>query len=97
MRIKSELDVAAAFHAQGANDLERRTAEHLVLLVAQRLRGREDDGVAGVDAHRIQVFHVADGDAVVGAVAHYLVLDLFPTDQRALDEHLVDGAGLQSE
>ena len=40
--------------------------------------GRDDDGVAGVDAHRVEVLHVADGDAVVVGVAHHFVLDLFP-------------------
>ena len=30
---------------------------------------------------------------VAGAVAHHLVLDLFPAEQRLLDEHLVDRAG----
>ena len=44
-----------------------------------------------MDAHRVDVLHVADGDAVVRAVAHHLVLDLFPADQRLLDQYLRDG------
>ena len=43
-----------------------------------------------MDADRVEVLHVADGDAVVVAVAHDLVLDLFPTGNAALDEHLAD-------
>ena len=75
--------------------LQRRRAEHLVLVVGERLRRRDDDAVAGVDAHRVEVLHVADGDAGVGAVAHHLVLDLFPAEQRALEQHLVDRAGVE--
>ena len=53
-------------------------AQQLVLLVVERLRRRHDDRLARVDAHRVEVLHVADGDAVVARVAHDLVLDLFP-------------------
>ena len=45
-----------------------------------------------MDAHRINVFHIADSDAIVRAVAHHLVLDLFPADERLLDENLPNGA-----
>ena len=31
-------------------------------------------------SHRVEVLHVADGDAVICTVAHHLVLDLFPAD-----------------
>ena len=37
---------------------------------------RDDDGVAGVDPERVEVFHVANGDAVVVLIANNLVLDL---------------------
>ena len=33
---------------------------------------------------------------VAGAVAHHLVLDLFPAEQRLLDQHLVDRAGREA-
>ena len=60
----------------------------MVVVVAQRLRGGHHDALAGMDAQRVEVFHVADGDAVVKAVAHHLVFDFFPAAQRFLDEHL---------
>ena len=68
----------------------------MVLLVGQRLAGRDHYAVPGVDAHRVYVFHVADRDAVVRAVAHHLVLDFLPADQRLLDQHLVYRAGRES-
>ena len=46
-----------------------------------------------MDAHGVDVFHVADGDAVVGGIAHHLVFQLFPALQVYLYEHLIDGAG----
>ena len=75
----------------------RRLAERsiLVLFVGERLAWRHHDAVTGVDAHGVYVLHVANGDAVVGGVAHHLVLDLFPAHKRAFDEHLVDGTGGQ--
>ena len=71
-----------------AHDLDRDLAEHVVLAVRQCLARRDDDALAGVDPHRIEVLHVADGDAVVEAVADDLVLDLLPAFQILLDQHL---------
>ena len=41
-----------------------------------------------MNANRIQILHVADGDHVAGAVAHYLVLNLFPSGNAALYQNL---------
>ena len=78
---QGHLDIAAALNTQAANNLQAGRPEHLVLLVGQGLAGGHHDAVAGVGAHRIQVFHVADGDAVVVPVADNLVLNLLPTHQ----------------
>ena len=91
-----ELDVAAALDAERPDDGQRRAAQPLVDLVGQRLDGRHDDRVAGVDAERIDVLHRADRDARVVGVAHHLVLDLLPADQALLDDDLADGAGAQA-
>ena len=45
----------------------------MVVLVAEGLRGRDDDGVTSVDAEGIEVFHIANGDAIVVGVANNLV------------------------
>jgi hypothetical protein len=44
-----------------------------------------------MDAHRVKVLHVADRDARVVAVAHHLVLDLLPAQERPFDQHLARG------
>ena len=41
-----------------------------------------------MDAERVEVLHVADGDAVVKPVAHHLVFYLLPSLEALLDEHL---------
>ena len=41
-----------------------------------------------MDAQRVEVFHVADRDAVVVFVAHHFVLDLFPSFERFFDQDL---------
>ena len=96
VRVERVLHVAAALDAQRGDDVQRRAAQHLVLRVAQRLARRDDDGVAGVHADRVEVLHVADGDAVARAVADDLVLDLLPAGDAALDEVFVHAGGAQA-
>ena len=64
--------------------------------VRQRLDGRDDDRVAGVDAERVHVLHRTDRDAGVVRVAHHLVFDLLPADQALLDHDLVDRTEAQA-
>ena len=67
-----------------------------MIAIGQRLRRRDHDGVPGVDAHRVEVLHVADRDAGIGRIPHHLVLDLLPSPQRALDQDLVDRRGVEA-
>ena len=41
-----------------------------------------------MDAHRVEVFHVADGDGIATAIADDFILDLFPAGQVFFDEDL---------
>src|SRR5208282_5164637 len=54
------------------------------------------DAVAGVDAHRVEVFDGADDDAVVGLVAHHFHFVFLPAEQRFLDEDFRDGRKLHA-
>ena len=90
LRIERELHVAAALDAQRADDLQRAVAQHVVFLVGQRLAGRNNDRVAGVDADRVEVLHAAHGDGRVVRVAHDLELDLLVALDALLDQHLMD-------
>ena len=70
------------------DDIDGGRAEHVVVGVRQRLRRRDDDGVASMNSKRIKVLHIAYGDAIVLGISHHFVLDLLPTLHAALDEDL---------
>jgi hypothetical protein len=96
-RADRELHVrAAGIDADLAQHRHRGVAHDLVFLVGQRLRRCDGNRVAGVHAHRVEVLDRADDDAVVLAVAHHLHLELFPADQRLLDQQLAGRAGFQA-
>ena len=87
--VHRELHVgAAAGDADALEDGDGIVAQALELVVVERLTGSHGDGVAGVDAHRVEVLDGADDDAVAGDVAHDLHLDLFPALNGLLDEDL---------
>ena len=95
--IDRELDVGAAgVDADLAQHRQTGVAHDLVFLVGQGLGRGDGDGIAGVDAHRVQVLDRADDDAIVLAVAHHLHLELFPADQRLLDQQFGGGRQLQA-
>src|SRR6185503_268618 len=77
-----------AHHAEVAHGADRDLAQRMVFTVGERLAWRDDDALARMDAHGVEVFHVAYHDAVVEAVAHDLVLELLPADQVLLDKDL---------
>ena len=82
--------------ADAADDPAGGVAHALVFLVGERERGCDRDAVAGVHAHRVDVFDRADDDEVVGDVAHHLELEFLPADDGFLDEDLVDRAQAQT-
>ena len=86
--LQSVLDVTLTNDTEMANNLDSGGTEHVVLLVAQGLGRRNDNGVTSVDAKGVEVLHVADGDAVVGGVADNLILDFLPALQGLLDQDL---------
>ncbi len=86
--VESELNVATAFDAKLADDVQRCRPQHLVFMVCQGLGRRHDDAVAGMNPHRIDIFHVADRDAVVGRIADHFILDFFPAGYAPLDQNL---------
>lgn len=88
IRLKSVLNVALADDTQMTNDLDGGRSEHVVLLVAQRLTGRNDDGIASVDAQGVEVLHVANRNAVVIRITNDLIFDLLPALQGLLNQNL---------
>jgi hypothetical protein len=88
LRVERVLDVALADHAEMAHGADRDLAQQVVFAVGERLARRHHDALARMDAHRVEVLHVADHDAVVEAVAHHFVFELLPADEVFLDQHL---------
>ena len=88
--IQRELDVAAAFHPQGPDQLQGAVPEHMVFPICQSLGGTYDDGVTCMDADRIQVLHVADRNCVVRSVPDHFIFNLFKAFDALFDQYLVD-------
>ena len=56
--------------------------------IAERLQRGDDGGFAGVDAHRVDVFHRTNDGGVVGFIPHHLVFEFLPAKDGFFDEHL---------
>ena len=94
--IDGELHVGAAgFHADFADDGRGGIAHALVFLVGERLRGSDGDGIAGVNAHGIEIFDGADDDEVVAVIAHDFEFVFFPAEDGFFDERFMDRAHVQ--
>ena len=88
-RIERVLDVALADDPQVPDHPQRYPAQQVVLFVAERLAGSDHDRFPRVDAEGIEIFHVANRDAVVEGVLHHFVFHLLPSPQVFFDENLV--------
>ena len=86
--IEGILNVAFTYDAQVADDGDGAFAQEMVFTVGQGLGRSDDDTLAGVDAERVEVLHIADRDAVVIAVANDLIFDFLPAFQAFFDEDL---------
>ena len=96
-RVDRELHVrAAGLDADLAQHRQRGVAHDLVFFVGQRQRGRDRDGIAGVHAHRVDIFDRADDDAIVRLVADHLHLEFLPAEHAFFDQHLVGGRGVDA-
>lgn len=87
-RADAELHVGAAgIHANLAQHRDRGIAQALIFLVGERLRRRHGDRVAGVHAHRVEVFDRTHDDAVVRGIAHNFHLEFLPAQHRFFHQH----------
>ena len=81
-----------------AHDADSYLTELVVLVVCQRLRRCNDYALTSVDAERVEVLHITDGDAVVVAVTYHFVLHFFPSLEALLYEDLRgEGEGFTTE
>ncbi len=64
----------------------------MVFLIVQCLRRSDDDALSCVDAHRVEIFHIAYSDRVVETIPYDFIFDLLPSGQVFLDEDLRSSA-----
>ena len=95
--IQTELHVGTAgFHADFAHDGDGGVADLLIFHVGEGLHRSHGDGVAGVNAHGIEVFDGAHDHAVVLAVAHDFHFDFLPAEHGLFDEHFAGEGGVEA-
>ncbi len=94
--MQCELYVTAALNPQFRNDVERRGAQHLVVLIHQGLAGRDNDRVARMYADRVKVFHITYRDTVALGVAHHFVFDFFPARNALFNQNLCHAGKAQT-
>ena len=71
-----------------ADYLDGKLPEELHIVIVEGLAWSHHDTLSGMDAERVEVFHVADSYAVVVPVPDHLVFYFFPALQRFLDKDL---------
>ena len=94
--MQSELYIAAALYTQRLYDIDRSRTEHLIFFIGQRNCRCQNDGITGMNADRIHIFHAADGDAVALGVADYLKLDLLPARDAFFYQNLRNRGQIQT-
>ena len=91
VRIQCELAVAAAHNADFRDDVQGRAAKHLIFLVRQGQGWGHHNGVAGVNAHRVEILHGAHGNHVSRSVPDGFKLNFLPAGDAPLHQNLVNG------
>ena len=87
-RIQCILYVTSTCNVQLADDVQRRSTQHLVLFVSKCLRRSYYDTVSCMHTNRINIFHITYGNAIACAVTHDLVLNFLPSGDATLYQNL---------
>ena len=90
--MQCKLYITATGYLQFIDNVQCGGTQHLILFIAQGLRGRYYNTVTGMHTYWVNVFHVTYGDTVARGIAHHLILDLLPTRDTALHKHLSHAA-----
>ena len=63
----------------------------MIFLVGEGLAGSDDYGVAGVDSHRVEVFHITNSNGGIVCIPHYLVFDFLIAFDAFFHKYLMNG------
>ena len=94
--MQRKLHIAAAFHAERINNIQRSRAQHLIFFIGKRHGRRDDDRVSSMNADRIHVFHRTHGDCIAAVIAHHFEFDFLPAGDAFFDEDLMDRRTVQT-
>ena len=86
--MKCVLYIALADNAEMIDCLNSNLAERMIFGIGKRLRRRDNDALAGMDAHRVHVLHIAHGDRITVTIAHDFIFNFLPAGEILFDEHL---------
>ncbi len=90
--MQCELDIARADDAKCFDDMDGSAPQHMEIFVVQSLAWCHHNRVTGMYADRIQVFHIANGDAGAICVTHDFIFDFLVAGDADFYQALLDGA-----
>ena len=94
--IQCQLYVTATANTQFTNDVDGCLTEQGQFSFVKGLSRSYYNGVTSVYANGVNVFHGANGDAVICSVTDNFEFDFFPTSNAAFNQALTDGAVAQA-
>ena len=65
MGMQGKLNIASTLDLKLSDDLDCTVVQHFQIMTVQRHDGSYDDGISGVNADRIDIFHTANGNSVI--------------------------------
>ncbi len=86
--MQRELYVTSSRNFQFVDDVQSRAPKHLIFLIAQCLRRRNNDAVARMNADRVYIFHTTYGNTVSRSIAHHFIFDFLPSGDTAFHKNL---------
>ena len=86
--VKSILHVTFAYDADMTDDTDSQFAKLMILAIGQGLARSDNDRLAGMNAQRVEILHVADRDTVIETVAHHFIFHFLPAFQALFHQHL---------
>src|SRR5215467_13208478 len=86
--MKRKLNIALTNNLQMANNADGKLPQPMVIAVRESLTRRHDNAFARMNTKRVNVLHVAHGDAIVGFISHDLVLHFLPAIEVFFHEDL---------
>ena len=86
--VEGILHVTLADDTDMTDNLDSQRTQLMILRIGERLRGSHHNRLSRMDAQRVEVLHITDGDTVIIAITHHLVFYFLPAFQRFLYENL---------